>query len=456
MPIHSIDPTTGKTLEEFEPLDEREVGERIDRAARAWAVLRRTALEKRLEWLRAAAAILDEERDRWAGLMVREMGKPISQARAEAEKCAWVCRYYAEHAPGFLADEPVEAGEGRAWIRYEPIGPVLAVMPWNFPFWQVFRFAAPALAAGNVALLKHASSVPRCALAIEEIFRRAGVPDGGFQALLAQPDVVPAILADPRVRAATLTGSEAAGSSVAAEAGRNLKKTVLELGGSDPFIVMPSADVDLAAETGVRARTINNGQSCIAAKRFIVHREVYDRWLERFVEGFLRLQVGDPMDPAVDIGPLATERGRDDLAGQVARSVEAGARVACGGSAPDRPGFFFEPTVLTDVPEDAPARSEELFGPVATVFRVDDLDEALALANDSDFGLGASVWTSDRAEVDRFVAELDAGMVFVNQMVASDPRLPFGGVKRSGYGRELGIHGIREFVNAKTVRTAGR
>jgi succinate-semialdehyde dehydrogenase / glutarate-semialdehyde dehydrogenase len=452
MAIATVNPATGDTLETFEALTDPELGDRIDRAAAAFEQVRREPLEQRLAWLRAAAGILDTERRRWAELMVREMGKPIRAAEAEAEKCALVCRYYADHAARFLADEPVHTGADSSWIRYEPLGPVLAVMPWNFPFWQVFRFAAPALAAGNVGLLKHASNVPRCALAIEEIFRRAGVPDGGFQALLVGAEAVPRILDDPRVRAVTLTGSEGAGRSIGAEAGRRLKKTVLELGGSDPFIVMPSADLDRSASVAVQARTINNGQSCIAAKRFIVHADVYDAWLERFADGMRNLRVGDPMDPETDVGPLATSGGRDEVEAQVRESVAAGARLVCGGARPDRPGYFFEPTVLADIPEGAPAYRDEVFGPVASVFRVRDVSEALRLANDTPFGLGASVWTRDEAESREFVERIEAGLVFVNAMVASDPRLPFGGVKNSGYGRELGVHGIREFVNIKTVR----
>jgi len=451
MPIATLDPATGETLKTWDPLDDAELDRKLALADETFRRFRRMPLSERAERMMLAAEILDEERHRWARLMVTEMGKPIGAAEAEAEKCAWVCRYYAEHAERFLADEPVETDAARSVVRYQPIGPVLAVMPWNFPFWQVFRFAAPALMAGNVGLLKHASNVPQCALAIEEIFRRAGFPDGAFQALLVEVPAVERMLDDARVRAATLTGSESAGRSIGAAAGARIKKTVLELGGSDPFIVMPSADLDRAIETAVRARTINNGQSCIAAKRFLVHERVYDRFLDGFVAGMRALVVGDPMDRATQIGPLAMERTLDDVADQVRRSVEAGAELLTGGRRIERPGFFFEPTVLAEIPESAPAYRDEIFGPVASVFRVADVDEAIRLANDTPFGLGSSAWTTDDAERRRFEDELEAGMVFVNAMVASDPRLPFGGVKNSGYGRELGVHGMREFLNIKTV-----
>lgn len=454
MAIATIDPTTGQTLRTFEPLADAELERKLALAAETFEQYRRTSFAERAEWMRRAAAILDEEKDRWARLMVREMGKPIGAARAEAEKCAWVCRYYAEHAERFLAAEPVATDAAHSAVHYQPLGPVLAVMPWNFPFWQVFRFAAPALMAGNVGLLKHASNVPQCALAIEEILQRAGFPAGAFQTLLVGAEKVAGILADERVRAATLTGSEAAGRSIGAEAGQNLKKTVLELGGSDPFLVMPSADLERAARTAVTARTINNGQSCIAAKRFLVHEAVYDEFTRRFVEGMRALVVGDPMDETTQLGPLAMQKTRDDVERQVRDSVAAGARLLCGGEPLPRPGFFYAPTVLADVPESAPAYREEVFGPVAAVVRVRDLDEAIHRANDSRFGLGSSVWTNDEAERRRFLEEIEAGLVFVNAMVASDPRLPFGGVKHSGYGRELGVYGIREFVNIKTVWVA--
>jgi succinate-semialdehyde dehydrogenase/glutarate-semialdehyde dehydrogenase len=386
--------------------------------------------------------------------MTLEMGKPIAAARAEAAKCALACRYYAEHGERLLADEPIDAGGGRAFLRYQPIGAVLAVMPWNFPFWQAFRFAAPALMAGNVGLLKHASNVPQCALAIEEVIRRAGFPPDVFQTLLVGAAAVEAILDDPRVKAATLTGSEPAGMALAAQAGRRIKKTVLELGGSDPFVVMPSADLDRAVTTAVTARVLNNGQSCIAAKRFIVHMRVADEFERRFVEGMAALRVGDPMDETTDVGPLATPAILEELDAQVRRSVALGALVLTGGHRLDRPGNFYAPTVLVDVPASAPAYREELFGPVAALIRARDIDDAIRLANDTEFGLGASAWTNDPAEQRRLTDDLEAGMVFINGMVVSDPRLPFGGVKRSGYGRELSACGIREFVNIKTVRMA--
>jgi succinate-semialdehyde dehydrogenase/glutarate-semialdehyde dehydrogenase len=386
------------------------------------------------------------------------MGKPLKAAMEESVKSAWGCRYYAENAEAFLRDEAVPTDAGTNYVRYQPIGAVLAIMPWNFPFWQVFRFAAPALMAGNVGLLKHASNVPQCALAIEEIFQRAGFPDGVFQTLMIGSDQVARLIDDARVAAVTLTGSEPAGMQVAAQAGKRIKKTVLELGGSDPYIVMPSADLQAAAETAVKARVINNGQSCIAAKRFIVADAVADDFERRFVERMQSLRIGDPMEESTELGPLATKQILEDLDDQVQRSVAAGARVLTGGHRLDGPGNFYAPTVLTAIPEKAPAYREELFGPVASLFRVPDLEAAIHLANDTPFGLGASVWTNDERERERLIDEIEAGQVFVNGMTASDPRLPFGGVKRSGYGRELSIYGIREFVNIKTVsiKTAAR
>jgi succinate-semialdehyde dehydrogenase/glutarate-semialdehyde dehydrogenase len=386
--------------------------------------------------------------------MTLEMGKPIGAARAEAAKCATACRYYAEEGARLLADEPVFAGLAQAFLRYQPIGPLLAVMPWNFPFWQVFRFAAPALMAGNVGLLKHASNVPQCALAIEDIIRRAGFPDDVFQTLLISSDQVGPLIDDPRVKAVSLTGSEPAGAEVAGRAGRRIKKALLELGGSDPFIVMPSADLGRAVVAAVEARTVNNGQSCIAAKRFIVDAGIADEFERRFVAGMEALRVGDPMDEATQVGPLATPGILDALDAQVRRSVEMGARVLTGGRRLERPGNFYAPTVLTDIPAEAPAYGEEMFGPVAALFRVRGIEDSIRLANDTEFGLGASVWTAKAAQRERFIDGIEAGMVFVNGIVASDPRLPFGGVKRSGYGRELGAYGIREFVNIKTVRVA--
>jgi succinate-semialdehyde dehydrogenase/glutarate-semialdehyde dehydrogenase len=452
MPIATINPATGETLETFEALTAAQVDAKLQSAADAFARHRRMPVAERAERMRRAAELLDAEKERWARLMTTEMGKTLAAARAEAEKCAWVCRHYADHAAAMLAPRPVEVGgTARGEVHFLPLGPVLAVMPWNFPFWQVFRFAAPGLMAGNVGLLKHASNVPRCALAIEEIFLRAGFEEGVFQALLVGSEAVGGMLDDERVAAATLTGSTPAGQSVAERAGRNLKKTVLELGGADPFIVMPSADLDAAARTAAKARCINNGQSCIAAKRFIVHAEVADDFERRFVRAMEALRVGDPTAEGTDVGSLATAAIRDEVDEQVRTSVAAGARVLTGGAPLDGPGFYYPPTILADIPEDAPAYREEVFGPVASLFRVDGIDAALALANDSQFGLGSSVWTRDEDERRRFVAEVEAGMTFVNAMVASDPRLPFGGVKQSGYGRELGEFGIHEFVNIKSV-----
>jgi len=450
--IASINPATGETLHTFAPLSDRDLDERLSRAEASYRSYRKTSYADRKRWLTAAAGILESERDRLGAIMTLEMGKPIGAARAEAAKCATACRYYVEHGERLLADEAIDTGGGRSFIRYQPIGPVLAVMPWNFPFWQVFRFAAPALMAGNVALLKHASNVPQCALAIEEVIRRAGFPDDVFQTLLIGSAQVARVLDDPRVKAATLTGSEAAGAQVASQAGRQIKKTVLELGGSDPFIVMPSADLERVVRTAVEARTINNGQSCIAAKRFIVDARAAAEFEQRFVAAMESLRVGDPMDEATQVGPLATPEILDALDAQVRRSVEMGARVLTGGQRLDRPGNYYSPTVLTDIPPDSPAYTEELFGPVAVLFRAEGIEQALRLANDTDFGLGGSAWTTDPAEQERFIDEIESGMVFINGMVASDARLPFGGVKRSGYGRELSAYGIREFVNVKTVR----
>lgn len=451
----SVNPATGEVLATHDTLTESELDARIGLAAEAYAQYRRTSLEERENWMRRAADVLEARQGEWARLMTLEMGKPINAAAAEVAKCAWVCRYYADHAADFLADEPVEAGADRSFIRYQPLGPVLAVMPWNFPFWQLFRFAAPALMAGNVGLLKHASNVPGSALAIEEIFRSAGFPEGAFQTLLIEAGRVESVLRDPRIRAATLTGSEAAGAAVGSAAGQVIKKTVLELGGSDPFVIMPSADLDRAVATAVTARHINNGQSCIAAKRFIVHEDVAGTFTAAFVQRVEALTLGDPLDEDTDVGPLATEAIRDELADQVDRSAAAGARLLAGGLAPDRPGWFYAPTVLADVPADSAAAVEETFGPVAAFFVVGDLDEALDVANATEFGLGASAWTSDAAEAHRFIEELEAGCVFINRMVASDPRLPFGGVKKSGYGRELSRFGMQEFLNIKTVGMDG-
>ncbi|MGA9995985.1 MAG: NADP-dependent succinic semialdehyde dehydrogenase [Pyrinomonadaceae bacterium] len=451
MAIATINPATSETVKSFEPLTEQELEEKLQRAAETFRSYRRTSFEERARMMTRAAEILENEKEAFARVMTMEMGKPIKAAGDEAAKCALVCRYYAETAENFLADELVETNATRSYIRYQPLGPVLAVMPWNFPFWQVFRFAAPALMAGNVGLLKHASNAPQCALAIEDIFARAGFPQGCFQTLLIGSNMVQRVIEDERVKAATLTGSEPAGSHVASVAGKQIKKTVLELGGSDPFIVMQSANLDEAVKTAVKARTINNGQSCIAAKRFIVAEEIYEEFERKFVAGMEALKIGDPADEETDIGPLATPDILNDLDEQVQKSVKVGARVLTGGKRLNMRGNFYPPTVLTDILKDSPAYSEELFGPVALLFRVRDIEEAIGLANDTTFGLGASAWTNEEAERARFIDELEAGSVFINGMVASDPRLPFGGIKHSGYGRELSAYGIREFVNIKTV-----
>jgi succinate-semialdehyde dehydrogenase/glutarate-semialdehyde dehydrogenase len=449
--IASVNPATGQIVRAFTPISETELEARIQRASDTYQRYRRTSVGERTQLLLKAAEILEAEKEKFGRLMVLEMGKTLKAAVEEAAKCAWGCRYYAENAERFLAEEVVQTNATRSYIAYQPIGPILAVMPWNFPFWQVFRFAAPALAAGNVALLKHASNVPQCALAIEEIFQRAGFPDGCFQTLLIETAQVRRVIEDPRVVAVTLTGSIGAGSAVASTAGKEIKKSVLELGGSDPFIVMPSADLDAAARTAVKARTLNNGQSCIAAKRFIAVGAIADEFERRLVAGTRSLVVGDPMDAATDVGPLANEAQVKTLVDQIDRSLQAGARLLTGGHPVDRPGYYFVPGVLTNITPDSPAYREEVFGPIALLFRARDIDEAIHLANDSSFGLGASAWTNEDRERDRFVGELEAGMVFINGMVASDPRLPFGGIKQSGYGRELGIYGLREFVNIKTV-----
>ena len=449
--IASINPATGEVVATFDSLTESQLNEKLARATEAFRTYRHTTLAERAGWMRRAAEILETEQDAFARIMTLEMGRPLVAARAEAAKCATACRYYIEHAARLLADELVDTGGPMSFIRYQPIGAVLAVMPWNFPFWQVFRFLAPALMAGNVGLLKHASNVPQCALAIEDIVRRAGFPAGVLQTLLIGPEMVHGLIDDPRVKAVTLTGSEPAGRKVAAQAGRQIKKCVLELGGSDPFVVMPSADLDAAVRTAVQARVINSGQSCIAAKRFIVEEGIADEFERRFVEAMAALVVGNPLLETTEVGPLATPVILHELGEQVRRSVAAGARVLTGGHRIERPGNYYAPTVLVDVPEDSPAYREELFGPVAVLMRARGIDAAIRLANDTPFGLGASAWTRDAAEQERFIEEIDAGMVFINGMVASDPRLPFGGIKASGYGRELAAWGMREFVNVKTV-----
>jgi len=452
MAIATVNPATGQLLKTFEPLSAALIETKLALAADTFPHFRRLAFAARAAMMNKAADILERDKEDLARLMTTEMGKTFRSAVDEAVKCAWACRYYAENAERFLADEEVATTAKRSYVKYQPVGVVLAIMPWNFPFWQVFRFIAPGLMAGNVGLLKHASNVPQCALRIEEILRRAGFPEGAFQTLLIGADQVEAILSDPRVAAATLTGSEGAGVEVGVAAAKRVKKVVLELGGSDPFIVMPSADLDLAVDTAVKARTVNNGQSCIAAKRFIIGNEIAEKFESAFVAKMKALKVGDPMDAAVELGPLASQDAVISLHKDVCETIRAGARVLTGGGPIDGPGNYYAPTVLTNIPKDSPGYREELFGPVACVFRVKDIDEAIRIANDSRFGLGASVWTNDAAERDRFADEIQSGMVFVNKMVASDPRLPFGGVKWSGHGRELGgAHGIREFTDIKTV-----
>ena len=451
MPIATINPATGETLRTFDPLTDSELDDKIAHAAKTFQTYRRIPLAERAAWLLRAAEILEADQGALGRLMTTEMGKLVKAGGEEAAKCAWGCRFYAEQAPRMLADTPAQSTGTKSFVRYQPLGPILAVMPWNFPFWQVFRLAAPALMAGNVVLLKHASNVPQCALAIEDIITRAGFPDGSFQTLLIPPGQVQRVLDDPRVAAVSLTGSEQAGRNIAAAAGRQIKKAVLELGGSDPFIVMPSADMRTAIDTAVKARVVNSGQSCIAAKRFIVAEAAADAFERSFTEKMQALKVGDPLDPATEVGPLATRTTLTDLDDQVRRSIAAGARVLAGGHPLERPGNYYAPTVLTDIEPGSPAYAEELFGPVAALFRVRDAGEAIRVANDTSFGLGSSVWTNDAAERARFIDEIEAGQVFVNGMVVSDPRLPFGGIKNSGYGRELGVYGIREFVNVKTI-----
>jgi len=454
MPIATINPATGETERVFEPDSHDAVESKVAAAARAAAAYRRVPVADRARLASSAADLLEGELPDIARVLTTEMGKTFAAAKGEVAKCAMALRWFAEHAPAMLASEEVSGAAPRRVVRYEPMGPVLAVMPWNFPMWQVTRFAAPALMVGNVGLLKHASNVPQTALLIADVFRRAGYPDGAFQTLLVGSDRVPGLIEDDRVRAVTLTGSEGAGRSVAEAAGRALKKSVLELGGSDPFVVLPSADLERAAAVGVEARVQNNGQSCIAAKRFIVHRAVYDEFAARFTDAMDGLVVGDPMDPATDVGPLATAQGRADVAAQVDDARGRGVEVLCGGRAPEGPGFFYAPTVLAAITPSMRVAHEEVFGPVALLFRAEDAADALRLANDTGFGLGASVWTSDPAEQELFVGGLEAGMVFVNAMVASTPELPFGGTKRSGYGRELALQGLREFCEIKSVSVA--
>jgi len=460
MGIASINPATGETIQEFAALSDSELEQKLTKAAATFETYKTTTFAQRATWLHGAAQVLEDNKQAYGQMMTLEMGKTLGSAIAEVEKCAWVCRFYADNAASFLADAPATTDANRSFVRYQPLGAILAVMPWNFPFWQVFRFAAPALMAGNVGLLKHASNVPQCALAIEEVFQKAGLPDGAFQTLLIGASRIADLVADDRIKAAALTGSEPAGASLASACGRQIKKTVLELGGTDPFVVMASADVEAAIKTAATARMINNGQSCIAAKRFIVAESIADRFEAGLREQFAALKVGDPMAEGVTVGPLATPSICEELAAQVQTCLDQGATALIGGDVaalkaqlPEelQAGNFFPPTILTQIPPGTPADQEEFFGPVALVFRVASLDEAIKIANSTPLGLGASGWSQDPDEQERMINELEAGAVFINSLVKSDPRLPFGGIKRSGYGRELGIQGIHEFVNIKTV-----
>ena len=451
MSLLSINPATGEEINRYDELSEAELDERLDRAEAAFQRHRRTSFAERAERMNRAGDILEERSREWGEVMTREMGKPIRQARAEAEKCGWVCRHYAEQAESYLKNERVDTDASKSYVAFQPLGPVLAVMPWNFPFWQVFRFAAPALMAGNVGLLKHASNVSGCAQAIEQVLREAGFDEDEFQSLLISSGPVADLIEDPRVRAATLTGSAGAGRAVGGEAGRQVKPSVLELGGSDPFIVLEDADLDAAVRTGVKARMQNNSQSCIAAKRFIVEQSVAEAFTERFVEQMESMTIGDPMAEDTDIGPMAREDLRDDVHDQVERALDEGARLRTGGKKLDRDGFYYAPTVLTDVEPGTVAFEEEIFGPVASIIVASDADEAVELANRSSFGLGGAVFTGDEKKGEEIALRLEVGCAFVNEMVKSDPRLPFGGVKESGYGRELSHYGIREFTNIKTV-----
>jgi len=451
MSIQSINPATGEILESFKETSGQELDRILTGAHAAFLQWREVPFARRAQRMREAAQTLRTRRAEYARTMTLEMGKPIVQGEAEVDKCAWVCEYYADHAEAFLAEQARETEASRSYVRFDPLGPVLAVMPWNFPFWQVFRFAAAALMAGNAGVLKHASNVPRCALAIEEVFREAGFPRGLFSTVLVGSSAVAALIANPRIVAVTLTGSDRAGSKVAEQAGRELKKTVLELGGSDPFIVLADADLAAAARTAAEARLINSGQSCIAAKRFIVVEPVADQFLDRFLDELRSRRMGDPLVRGTQVGPQARLDLRDSLHEQVAESVKRGAKLLLGGEVPAGKGAFYPPTLLAAVDKGMPAFDEETFGPVAAVIRAKDAADAVRLANDSAFGLGASLWTQDRARAERMAAQIEAGSVFVNGVVKSDPSLPFGGIKRSGYGRELSEYGIREFVNIKSV-----
>jgi succinate-semialdehyde dehydrogenase/glutarate-semialdehyde dehydrogenase len=451
MVLHSINPTTEEVLESFQEFSPGQIDAALQQAHDAQRRWREASFGERAACLQAAARVLRTQKQRWASLITAEMGKPIVEAEAEIDKCAWNCDFYAEHAARFLADEPVDTGAAESLVAFEPLGVVLAIMPWNFPFWQVIRFAAPALMAGNGAVLKHASNVPRCALAIEEVFATAGLPTGLFRTLLIPGGAVDRIIGDPRINAVTLTGSSVVGEQVASTAGRHLKKQVLELGGSDPFIVLADADLDAAARVAVRARNQNSGQSCIAAKRFIVEEPVADRFTQKFAAAVRELHVGDPMQRDTNVGPLARGDLRDALVRQVEDSVAHGAHPVVGGKPLDGKGYFFAPTVLDDIKLDMPAFREEVFGPVAAVIRARDAEDAVRLANDTEYGLGANLWTTDTTRAKQLARRIEAGSVFINGMVASDPRLPFGGIKRSGYGRELGVFGIREFTNIQTI-----
>jgi succinate-semialdehyde dehydrogenase/glutarate-semialdehyde dehydrogenase len=451
MTIASINPATGEVLKIFETLSDSQIEEKLRLAVSAFSEFRETTFAERAAHMIKAAEILESDKEKFGRVMTTEMGKTYRSAIEEAAKCAWVCRYYAENAERFLADELAEIPGSKSFVRYRPLGPILAVMPWNYPFWQVFRFIGPSLMAGNVGLLKHASNVPQSALLIEDVLLRAGFAKGVFQTLLIGSGSVPRILSDPRVKAATLTGSEGAGVQVGVAAATDIKKVVLELGGSDPFIVMKSANLEQAVAVGVKARVLNNGQSCIAAKRFIVEESIADEFERLFVSKMEALKVGDPFDEHTDVGPLATADGLKELDADVQKTIQAGARLLTGGKRLNQPGNYYLPTVLTNIPEGSPAACSELFGPVASLFRAKNAEDAIRIANSSPFGLGASAWTNDSAEREKFINGLESGMVFINRMVASDPRLPFGGVKRSGHGRELAIFGIREFMNIKTV-----
>jgi succinate-semialdehyde dehydrogenase / glutarate-semialdehyde dehydrogenase len=459
MGIMTVNPATGEVVREFDQISDSEIEQKILKAGECFSEYRGSTFSQRAGWMRAAADILTRRKEELGALVTLEMGKTIQSSISEIEKSAWVCRYYADNAELFLKDSPVETDATRSFVRYQPLGVILAVMPWNYPFWQVFRFIGPSLMAGNVGLLKHASNVPQSALAIESILLEAGFPEGAFQTLLIPASKVAQVVAHPLVKAATLTGSEGAGISLAGACAAQLKKTVLELGGSDPFIVMPGADIDEALSTAVTARMINNGQACIAAKRFIIHEAVYDDFLKGLTERYRALKVGDPMDPETDLGPLSSAGAVKELEGQVEECLDQGGRLAFGGEVGSfregepslKKGYFYPPTIIADLPAGAPMAQQEFFGPVALVFRVSSSEEAVELANGTDFGLGASVWTRNEAEAEYMIGEIEAGSVFLNGMVKSDPRLPFGGIKRSGYGRELGVQGIMEFVNVKTV-----